>query len=434
MNSQSDGAMTVIGLHVKNVMRVKAVDIEPSAIGVVTIGGENASGKSTILNSIWMALGGKDAVPDEPIRRGSKEAEIKLDLGQIEVCRKFTRSNPRGYIEVVAKDGSSIRSPQALLDSLAQKLAFDPLAFSKMDAHKQSATLKELAGLDTKSHEEAIRDAEQRRRDAKRDAAKLEVELKAQEKGEDVDPVDITPLRVELSSAQPIQREKSEAEVNLRCAESELQTYKQMKSEYEQQLVKAMDTVSKLENQIALAEKHISDASRATSEKKAALDSIIVPDTSEILKKIDHAEEINRRAAVHKAWKTKNMAFKIKEAEVERIEKMVESLRNKLRQAISEAKYPVDGLSVAEDGEVLFSGIPFSQCSTAERLRVCVGMAMAMNPRLRVILIREGNDLDSKSLGIVKELAVERGYQIWIERVEDESGRTEFFISDGTIE
>ncbi len=74
------------------------------------------------------ALGGKDAVPDEPIRHGAKSANIKLDLGDMIVERKF--SNNGTYLTITAADGTTVKGPQQLLDKLVGRLSFDPLNLS----------------------------------------------------------------------------------------------------------------------------------------------------------------------------------------------------------------------------------------------------------------------------------------------------------------
>ena len=58
---------------------------------------------------------------------------------------------------------------------------------------------------------------------------------------------------------------------------------------------------------------------------------------------------------------------------------------------------PVEGLGFGA-GIVTFNGLPFDQASTAEQLRVSVAIAMAANPKLRVLRIKHGNDLDADNL------------------------------------
>ncbi len=99
--------------------------------------------------------------------------------------------------------------------------------------------------------------------------------------------------------------------------------------------------------------------------------------------------------------------------------------------AITAAEMPVEGLGFG-DGEVTYGGIPFEQASDAERLRVSVAIAMASNPKLRVIRVRDGSLLDEEALKALAGIAHDRDYQVWIERV-DGSGKVGVVMEDGAV-
>jgi hypothetical protein len=64
-------------------------------------------------------------------------------------------------------------------------------------------------------------------------------------------------------------------------------------------------------------------------------------------------------------------------------------------------------------------------------LRVSVAIGLALNPKLRVLLIRDGSLLDEDSLRLIGEMAEKADAQLWIERVED--GGATVIIEDGSI-
>jgi hypothetical protein len=101
------------------------------------------------------------------------------------------------------------------------------------------------------------------------------------------------------------------------------------------------------------------------------------------------------------------------------------------REAVAAAKMPVPGLEFG-DGVVLMDGVPFDQASDAEKLRASVAIAMAANPKLRVVRVRDGSLLDAESLQILGEMAAERDFQCWVERVSDD-GKVGFVIEDGRV-
>jgi hypothetical protein len=109
----------------------------------------------------------------------------------------------------------------------------------------------------------------------------------------------------------------------------------------------------------------------------------------------------------------------------------IHELDERKARALAAAKMPVPGLSLDEDGLIL-NGVPLAQASASEQLKVSTAIAMALNPRLRVITIRDGSLLDSDSKATLKQMADEQGYQVWLEAV-DESGAVGVVIEDGMV-
>lgn len=90
--------MRVIELKSENFMGLEAVDITPPE-HLVVVGGKNAQGKSSVLNSIVAALAGGKSLPEEPLKRGERKGKNVLRLnhpdGDIIVERSYASgSNP----------------------------------------------------------------------------------------------------------------------------------------------------------------------------------------------------------------------------------------------------------------------------------------------------------------------------------------------------
>ena len=109
----------------------------------------------------------------------------------------------------------------------------------------------------------------------------------------------------------------------------------------------------------------------------------------------------------------------------------LEEMREQKRNALAAAKFPIDGLGFDEVG-VTFRGVPFAQCSSAERMKVSLSIAAALNPTIRVIRVNDGSLLDSESMAEVERMAAERNMQVWVERV-DETGKVGIVIEDGEV-
>ncbi len=112
----------------------------------------------------------------------------------------------------------------------------------------------------------------------------------------------------------------------------------------------------------------------------------------------------------------------------------IEAVDEEKGRRLAEAKYPVPGLSMSEDGAVLFAGIPFEQASTSDRIRVSVAMGLALHPKLNILLVRDGSLIGEKKLQVIEEMVKEAGAQLWLEMMQEEpSGRTTVFIEDGMV-
>ena len=84
--------MKITRLTAENIKRIKAVEITQDG-NLVVIGGRNAQGKTSVLDSITYALAGALSHPDRPIRDGQDKAKIVCELDDLIVTRTFT---PKG--------------------------------------------------------------------------------------------------------------------------------------------------------------------------------------------------------------------------------------------------------------------------------------------------------------------------------------------------
>jgi hypothetical protein len=76
--------------------------------------------------------------------------------------------------------------------------------------------------------------------------------------------------------------------------------------------------------------------------------------------------------------------------------------------------------------------VPLVQASAAQKLRVSVALGLAMNPRLKVLLVRDASLLDATSLALVAQMAADADAQVWLERVGD-GDPTAVVIADGQV-
>ena len=109
----------------------------------------------------------------------------------------------------------------------------------------------------------------------------------------------------------------------------------------------------------------------------------------------------------------------------------LDAIEKRKADGLAAAKFPVEGLGFDADG-VLYSGRPFNRASSAEKVLVSAAMMIALNPELRVLIVRNGNDLDSDSLTALEDMASDADFQIFIEIV-NETGDFGITIEDGGV-
>lgn len=410
----------VISLITENYKRLKAVEIKPSG-NVVTISGRNAAGKSSVLDAIWAALAGGEAsrATQQPIRDGEDTAYVSLDLGDYTVTRRWTNDDA-GTLTVQAKDGARYSSPQKLLDELLGRRSFDPYAFINLDAKKQVGVLLDILGDDL-TIDPARVDAERRglfdrRTEVGRDVKKLEGQLAG----------------YPLPDASLPEHEVSAADL---LAEAEAAR------EHNAQRDRVIDMLSRAEQEVAHAEEEFARAERAldvarsrlVAQRAAAEQLPAHVDTDVIGQRLASLEQTNARIRQEQHRRAVAAELADRKQEVAQLTLKLRELDEKKKNALAGAtlKLPVGGIGLDESG-ITYRGIPFSQASHAEQLRVATALSMAFHPELRVLRIDNGESLDAESLGIIEDLAAEHEYQVWIAAVADEPGAG-IYIEDGSV-
>jgi len=414
--SEQTKDLQVVSLEVENFKRVKVARITPGK-GLVVIAGRNAQGKSSVMDSISAALMGLAACPVDPIRHGEQSASIRLDLGEVVVTRKFTPSGTPS-LTITNADGAKLSSPQKLLDSLLGSLTFDPLAFTRMKPREQFDALK--AVVKVSADLDGIDRLRQQQYDERTEHNRNARSLKAQAEGITIP--DDTP-------ETPVDAGELVAQVEQAMAANEaLQREEHRRRAEDRQVEEGKARVDRLRSELAQAEEDLRNLLAEQADRKALDAPIAIEPIKERLRNlqaINEAVKLRERKA----------SLEVQAAEAQRLADnltaSMEALDEAKAAALAEAQFPVAGLSLG-DGQVLLNGVPLEQASSAEQLRVSTALAMAANPKLKVVLIREGSLLDENGLLLVAEMAEEQGYQVWVERV-DSSKSMGIVIEDGEV-
>lgn len=404
--------MKIIALQAENIKKLVAVEIKPDG-NLVQITGKNGQGKTSVLDAIWWALAGTKNLQEKPIREGQEMAKIRLDLGEVIVTRNFKvsqKGETTSSITVENADGAKFSSPQKMLDSFLGELTFDPLAFSRMEPKQRIEVLKKFVpDVDFDAIKKQQAQDYETRRDLNREAKKVRSAADEIEVMENcpTDMIDDDEVIEELSKATKHNQNIKERQERRAAAEERVL---ECKEQAHALLEEAKGLEEKLKNAAPLP------------------DPI---DEELIVQRGKKAKEINDQ--VRKYKDKQKFLSKAEELEVQsrQLTDVMEARQKEVEVQISKAKLPVDGLNFGEQ-DILLKGIPFSQASDAEQLRTSIAIAMALNPTLRVVRVRDGSLLDEDSMAMLEEMANKKDYQVWVEKV-DSSGKVGFVMENGEV-
>ena len=403
-------SLKIVELKVQNIKRIRAVHLHPNGASTVILGGKNGAGKSSVLDAIMMAFAGARAIPADPVRHGAKRGSVVADLGDL-VVERVISSDGQTTLTVRDADGNRKSSPQRLLDELCARIAFDPLAFLDLEPAKQNEQLRQLLGLDF-----SALDAERERCYAKRtDTARDAKAARASSESIVVPPntpaaaVVVTELLAQLTEANAAGEKARTHERAVTTLRSDVERLEAEQKRIEAQLMQKRMQLKALERESPAP----------------------APDAAAIARQIAAAEATNR--GVHLRGQRDALEQKanaLDEAAGKLTARIAEIDADKARQ-LAACSFPVPGLTLGEAGPML-DGVPLEQASQAQKLRVSVALGIAMNPRLKVLLVRDASLLDETSLALVAEMAAAADAQVWLERVGD-GDPTAVVIADGQV-
>ena len=414
--------MQILRLEAENFKRLRAVQIDPRG-DLVLVAGRNAQGKSSVLDAISAALSGAGACPADPIRHGEQSATIKLDLGDVVVTRKFTAGG--STLTLTNAEGAKFPSPQKMLDSLLGSLTFDPLEFTRMKPRDQFDQLKAVARVELDLEKlQQLNDADfARRTDLNREAkaARAQLEGLRVPAGAVGEPRDVAQLVAKVQEASQARMTSQRERDDLRRLQNQIDAKRAEIEALRQKAMALQAEVKELQARVGAP----------TTPEPEDFDAAIETLNGEIRGAEAHNEQVRqaRQAAQRKA----ELEAQVKSTEdrAAALTGSMEARQEAKEKALAAAKFPVAGLGLGE-GHVTFQGVPLAQASSAEQLRISTALAMAANPQVKVVLIREGSLLDEDGLRLVAEMAGKKGYQVWVEKV-DSSRAVGVVIEDGQV-
>jgi hypothetical protein len=431
-NEKADKPVTLNHLITENIMCLRFVEITCDGKPLVVIGGDNAQGKTAQMVAIEMLLNGGRAIPEQPVRRGREKGSIRGVLSNGMVVERSITAKGGGSLKITAPDGETIDRPQTLLDRMKGDLTFDPLAFANAKTQEQRAMLMDLLGLDFSEQDAKKSELFAQRANVSNAIKTLEAQVTPMHPDTPEAEIDVAAAVSEMKAigeAGALKAEKhhllgnaitdaTKAEESVRMAKSKVDVA-EAKAAIEKAQRRLEEATDRRAKEIRIAEANFKDYSAIADEATMEYEKTPDPDTAraaELEKQIQTSAETNQHVRENAANTERAATLKERQAAKRDIQRRMDDIDDAKAETLRTASFPIDGLAF-DDTAVTLNGLPFDQASSAEQLTVSVAMGMAMNPELKILMIRDGSLLDERSLALVAEMAREAGGQVWMERV-----------------
>jgi len=402
--------MKVLKYEVHNVMGVKDADLNVEGRHLYLVGGRNEQGKSSALTALLIALCGRRGweYPDVPLRDGEDEGSVTVALPGdeelhepigITVERKFERRRDGSVKEtLVVSDsaGEPAPEPQTVLNSLYHAKGFDPLAFLRLNKRGQLEAIEKLLNLDGDVFRQSEANLSAERKVARRAKDTAEAKMVPSHPNVPLEEVSVSQLLLSLDEAKKIN-------------DSRKKTFKRIEDDRER-IFQVKEKIKQIQDDLARFEKILADEI-AESDKLPP-----EADVDAIQKKIEDAEETNAKVRANLISDERSEAAKDAAREFKSLDDSIADLRLEWRKSLRDAEWPVEGLSLDATG-LLYNDLPFEQASRSVQIRTAVRMAMAQNPKLRLMVCQHGNDLDDVAMDELEKVLTESDFQMILEVV-----------------
>lgn len=403
--------------ELENVKRIKAVQLEPSEKGLTIIGGDNAQGKTSVLDAIAWALGGNKYKPSKPTREGSSvPAALKIVLSNGIIVE---RKGKAGALKVT--DPSGLKGTQGLLDSFINEFALDLPKFMQMNDKDKSATLLKVIGVGDQLNE--LEQKEKAFYQNRTETGRIKDRKKKAYENMPVfeeAPEALLDIKELLAQQQKIQKVNADNERIRQEAKN-----KAMNASYLKQ--KLDDIEKEYQKAKEASEKAFMEAEEASAE----LDSLIDIDTSSIEEQISSIEEINSKVRANFERKKAYKEYEELQSEYDDFTAALNDVKEQKVKLLDNADLPLEGLSV-EEGRLTYLGQNWDNMSGSQQLKVATAICKAINHKCGFVLLDKLEQMDMKTLNEFGSWLEKEGLQAIATRV-SQGDECSVIIEDGYI-
>jgi DNA repair ATPase RecN len=391
------GGVKITALEVENLKRLRAVALDCSGESLTVIGGRNGQGKTSVLDAIMWALGGDRFRPSNPVREGAEEAYVKVTLDN---GLTVERKGVNGALKVTSADG---RGGQALLNEFVNLFALNlPRFMSSTGTEKAKLLLDAFPDLGPRIQKLNV---EAKRIYDERHTLGVISDRKAKYASEL--PFDPEAPEAPLSGAEMAGRMQAALSHNARndslrrdaARAAESVTMCEARS---RQTLKRLDelraALADAEQEHAKAQQDVDRARASVAAARATAEQLQDQDTSSIERELEEIDALNARVRANESKRNAEAEAQHLQEQYLELSRALDTIRADRLRLLGSVAMPLDGLSIDEEGELVFDGQRWDCMSGSEQLRVATAISAAMKPKCGFVLLDKLECMDVETL------------------------------------
>lgn len=415
--------MKINRLEIENVKRIHAAVVEPSQNGLTIIGGKNRQGKSSVLDAIAWALGGKKFQPSQAVNADSAippRLKVIMDNGLV-VERKGKNS------DLKVTDPTGKKGGQQLLDEFVEELALNLPKFMDATGKEKANTLLQIIGVGEQLAEldQEEKQLYQERLFVGRTADQKEKFAKEQPYYPEAPDELVSPSELIRQQQDILARNGEKARIRANAIEIE----RQMELAWKEVTV-AMAAAEQAQKNLEEAKEKYN---RISDEKEAAFyDADQAGEdepTEELEANIAEIESINVKVRANLNKIQAEEDAKQYRDQYTLLTQKIEDVRNAKTALLDNADLPLPGLSVM-DGELIYNNQKWDNMSSAEQMIVSTSIVRKLNPKCGFVLLDKLEVMDLDTLAEFGKWLEEEGLQAIATRVST-GDECSIIITDG---
>lgn len=385
-------------LTVTNLYGIRGTVTHRTDANILVVTGDSGAGKSSFVEAFAHVFCHKavKGAPD-PVHNGETEGAAKfVDDDGTEITRRW-KNGKMTAVEVRAHDGAKYANGATLLAQKLGAITVDVSSFLAVDEKVRRDNILSKSdlpeGVDFAVLNQDLAASEGVRTDASREAKRLDQVFRSlPAPGADVP-------AIEVSASDLVER--------IRISDEQRAT----KARTEQYAQHWASEVVRLRDELAIAEVNLVEHREAF---EALPDG---EDTSLLREQLAEVEETNRAVRARVQFEAARVEVEGAKAAAVVAENAVEAARQAKTEALKAAKFPHPSLSV-DDDFVLVNGVAWPSVNDAAKSLVALAVAIHDAPAdgLRLVILKQGDWLDAKSLAEANEMLTGAGFFALVDR------------------